>query len=126
MRLQTLTRKFPTSTVANSPPHLTQVRAELIGSDHCCALGIVATGNTPLLLLARRLIQAGFDPTTPLEVYRRQILALRIRSIGEAASLEIKGDGTGFRRFRAPDAASLVRPNRQAVVGHRASIEAAE
>ena len=114
------------SIVANSLPRLTQVCAELIGSDHCSALGIVATGNTPLLRLARLLIRAGFDPTTPLEVYRRRTLALRVRSIGEAASLEINGDGTGFRRLRAPDAAPPVRPKRWTAVGHRAGMGAAE
>jgi len=36
---------------------------------------------------------------------------LIVRSIGEAAALEINGEGTGFRPRRQPDAGSPVAPN---------------
>ncbi len=44
-----------------------------------------------------------------MEVYRGATLALRIRSIGEAAGLEINAEGIGFRPARKPDAAPPVR-----------------
>jgi hypothetical protein len=74
----------------------TSLRAELSGSTICTAAGQVAIGHTPVLALCRQLIEAGRDPATPLKVYRGNTLALRIRSIGEAAVLEINTKGTGF------------------------------
>ena len=90
---------------ATMPP----IRAELIGSDTCIALGITVTAYTPVLELCRRLIAAGHDPTTRLEAYRGPTLCLIVRSIGEAAALEPNGEGTGFRRRCRPDAASPMR-----------------
>jgi hypothetical protein len=79
----------------------TTIRAELSGSTICSAAGQVAIGHTPVLALCRGLIEAGFDPLTPLEAYRGATLALRIHSIGEAAALEINTKGTGFAAGRA-------------------------
>jgi hypothetical protein len=87
----------------------TAVRAELSGSTRCSALGITAAANAPVLALCRQLIAAGLDPDSAMAVYRNGTLALRVRSIGEAARLEINGDGTGFRPAREPDAGLLVR-----------------
>jgi hypothetical protein len=75
----------------------TTIRAELSGADTCSASGITAQSPSPVLALCRKLIDAGHNPATPLEAYRGDVLALRIRSIGEAARLEINGEGTGFR-----------------------------
>jgi hypothetical protein len=85
------------------------VRAELNGSGTATALGFTVQGNTPVLALCRRLVEAGYDPETLLEAWRSDVLCLRVRSICEGASLEINGDGTGFRRRRAPDAAPPMR-----------------
>jgi hypothetical protein len=74
----------------------TVIRAELISSDRCSALGIVARSTTPVLALCRRLVEAGRDPATPLEAWRGPILCLRIRRIGEAAQLEPSPRGVGF------------------------------
>jgi hypothetical protein len=63
------------------------IRAELIGSDTCIALGIRATGDSPILKLCRLLIKAGHDPDSPLHVYRGATLALTVSSIGEGAAL---------------------------------------
>jgi hypothetical protein len=60
---------------------------------------------------AARLVGAGHDPTTPLHAYRGDVLCLIVRSIGEAAVLELNGDGTGFRRRRKPDAAPPIAPD---------------
>jgi hypothetical protein len=80
------------------------LRGELAGSHRCTANGFTANGPTPVLALCRELLAAGHDPTTPLEIYRGATLALRIRSMGEAAALELNSEGTGFRRRRQPDA----------------------
>ena len=85
------------------------ISAELAGSNECCTEGHVAQGASPVLALCRKLIDAGFDPYSPLEAYRDAILALRVRSIGEAAGVEINSAGTGFVRHRAVRTALLVR-----------------
>jgi hypothetical protein len=59
---------------------------------------------------------AGLNPDQAMEVYRGATLALRVRSIGEAAGLEINAEGTGFRPARKPDAAPSVRQNGQGAV----------
>jgi hypothetical protein len=45
---------------------------------------VVATrqGDAVVCALCRRLVEAGHDPATPLEIYRGATLALRVRSIG--------------------------------------------
>ena len=69
----------------------------------------MVTAYTPVLALCRSLIAAGMSPDQAMECWRGSTLALRIRSIGEAAGLEIAGDGVGFRRARQPDAAPPMR-----------------
>jgi hypothetical protein len=76
------------------------LRADLIGTDACSAAGITTTGNAPVLVLCRRLLAAGHDPATRLEVYRGATLALIVRSIGEAAQLEINSKGSDFAAHR--------------------------
>jgi hypothetical protein len=82
------------------------IRAELIGSERCEALGIVAVSSSPVLLLCRKLIRAGVHPGTPLLVYRGWVLCLRIHSLAEAAGLLVGGDGVGFRPIPEPDTGS--------------------
>jgi hypothetical protein len=77
----------------NPSQHLQQaIRAELIGSDTCTALGLTCNSSSPVLALCRALIAAGHDPTTRLEAYRGETLCLRVRSIGEAANIEVNGN----------------------------------
>ena len=73
------------------------IRAELAWSDTATARGIVARGSTPVLNLCRQLVEAGHDPRLPLEAWRGGTLCLHVRSIGEAAGLQIGGNGVGFR-----------------------------
>ena len=87
------------------------IRAELTGSDACTAHGITVHASAPVLALCRQLIETGIDPATALHVYRGDTLCLVIHSIGEAAALEINGEGTGFRPRRQSDAASPMRQN---------------
>jgi hypothetical protein len=68
------------------------IRADLIGSDICTALGLAIHSGSPILALCRALIEAGHDPATPLEAYRGETLCLRVRSIGEAANIEVNGN----------------------------------
>src|SRR6476619_1028281 len=77
------------------------VRAEIINSGECSAEGYTALGGSPVFALCRKLIEAGFDPERPLFAYRGVTMALRIRSIGEAATLEINGHGSGFKQCPA-------------------------
>jgi hypothetical protein len=87
------------------------IRATLAGFDAATALGLSVQCGSPILILCRSLIEAGADPATPLEAYRGSILCLRIRSIGEAAGLEIRGDGVGFRPSSKLGAAPPMRAN---------------
>ena len=80
--------------------HPQAIPAELIGSDRCLAVGYVTRGTTPILAMCRRLIEADYDPTTPLHCYRGETLCLLVRSIGEAATLEPNSGGTCFTRRR--------------------------
>jgi hypothetical protein len=83
------------------------ITAQLTGSHHCEALGIVAKGRAPALALCRQLLVAGIDPDTALVVVRNGILSLRIRSIREGARLTVEDGETGIPKFR------LVRPARR-------------
>jgi hypothetical protein len=76
------------------------IHAELIGSDSCHALGINVRGHAPVFTLCRALIEAGHDPAQPLEAWRGDVLALKVRSIGEGAELTVQDDRLGGPRLR--------------------------
>lgn len=81
---------------------MTTIRAEIIGSDRCDAEGLTVRASAPVLAMCRKLLTADHDPTTPLHAYRDDMLALRVRSIGEGAKLTVKDNSCGtpaFRRF---------------------------
>jgi hypothetical protein len=42
------------------------------------------------------LVDAGHDPSRPLEAWRNGVLCLGVRSIGEAAGLRVNNKGTAF------------------------------
>ena len=84
------------------------IHAELTGSERCEALGIGVHSSTPVLALCRKLLESGCDPTTPLEAWRGSLLCLHVRTIGEAAALEVNPKGNGFIRYRAGRAGSPV------------------
>jgi len=80
------------------------MRAELAGQDVCRADTIEARSRCPVLSLCRKLIAAGIDPATRLEVCRGTTLSLRVRSIGEAADLTIRENdrrGPEFATWKA-------------------------
>jgi hypothetical protein len=81
---------------------LSPIHAALTGNT-CTALGITARGAAPVLELCRKLVAAGQDPTTALHAFRGDVLALRVRSIGEGAGLTVEDNRFGtpvFRRWR--------------------------
>jgi hypothetical protein len=106
--------KITPATNSQIAPRKQPIRADRTGVATYTAAGIVARGTTPVLTLCRQLLAAGLDPDQAMEVYRGATLALRIRSIAEAAALEINSEGTGFRPARKPDAAPPVRLNEAA------------
>ena len=64
------------------------------------ALGLTVTSGIPVLALCRKLIESStYASSTPLNAYRGDTLSLKVRSIGEAAKLEISG-GKGAGSFR--------------------------
>jgi len=73
------------------------IRAEFKGSNCCEALGSTAHGRAPVLDLCRALVAAGHDPRRSLHAYREDVLALKVRSIGEGAKLIVKEDRAGPR-----------------------------
>jgi hypothetical protein len=73
------------------------IHATLIGSNCCEALGITARGYAPVLELCRALVKAGHDPRRPLHAYRGDVLAHKVRSIGEGARLTVREDRAGPR-----------------------------
>lgn len=93
----------------------TPIRATLIGCDRCEVEGHTVRAYAPVLAMCRELVAAGYDPATPLEAYRGDMLCLKARSIGEGANLEINGDGVGLRQRRKPDAASPIAANASGV-----------
>ena len=93
------------------------IRAELTSSDTCAALGVTAVSATPILDLARKLIEAGYDPNRPLHAYRGDTLAVIVRSIGQAAAIEIDGRGIGFTHPRRRRTAPSVRFEASAGLG---------
>jgi len=72
------------------------IRADLIGSDICAALGLTINSSSPVLAICRALVESGHDEAIALEPYRGDVLCLRVRSIGDAAALEVNARGTGF------------------------------
>jgi hypothetical protein len=83
--------------------------AELTGSDTCISAGHTVRAHAPVLAMCRQLLAAGLDPDQAMEVYRGATLALRVRSIGEAAKLEINSHGTAFVARRERRTASPMR-----------------
>ena len=74
------------------------IRAELAGASTCSALSVTIESSAPVISLCRRLIEAGHDPATAMQVFRGDVLALIVRSIGEGAGLRIGSHAVGFAR----------------------------
>jgi hypothetical protein len=86
------------------------IRAELAGDDSCSALGIIVRSSSPVLALCRKLVDAGHDPATPLEAYRGDTLALRVKSIGHGAQLRMGVSPTGSLIFKRKETCPTAPP----------------
>jgi hypothetical protein len=121
VKRQTHTNAFPTEIdpQVSLSKHSAQVpiHATLVGSDCCEALGVTARGSAPVLALCRILVAAGHDPRRSLPVFRGEVLALVIRSIGDGAGLRVATHGVGFERIPECTGGSRVRQNGQGVLG---------
>jgi hypothetical protein len=69
------------------------------GDDTCRTADFEVRGYAPALDMCRRLLAEGFDPATPLEVYRGDVLCLRISSIGYGAGLCVRDSLIGRPMF---------------------------
>jgi hypothetical protein len=99
---------------SSQPGQAIPIHAELIGSDHCGAFGLVARSA---LGLCRALIEAGRDPATPPKAWRGPMLCLRIRRIGAGAQLRIASHGVGFERLPECTGGPPVRQNASVIAG---------
>jgi hypothetical protein len=84
----------------------TMIRAELTGSD--CATACDVTART-VTGLCRKMVAAGYDPETPIEAYRNGTMAIRCRTIGDAAKYEVVNNACGTPVFRAMQVRILAR-----------------
>jgi len=74
------------------------IRAQLSSDSIASSCGISVDTGSPVLALCRELVAAICDPAVKLQAFRGDTLCLTIRSIGEAAGLQVKTGGTGFER----------------------------
>ena len=100
MNYLNLQNQFRNQKNLSDHPIQTAIRAELIGSDCCSALGMTGRSSAPVLALCRALVTAGQNPNRPLHAYRGDVLCLCVRSIGEGARLTIEDDRYGRPRLR--------------------------
>lgn len=70
------------------------IRCDLSGSNTAQSGDLIARGNSPVFDLCRLLVAAGHDPKAPMECYRGETVALRVRSIGEGARLTVRETAT--------------------------------
>lgn len=86
------------------------ISARLIGSDSCTALGFTTRGRSPVLMMCRRLVAEGHNPSRPLICYRGNVVALLVASVGAAAGLRVEDSRRGapiFRPYVPPDFRTL-------------------
>jgi hypothetical protein len=78
------------------------IRAELSSDSYCSALGVTIRSPSPVLALCRKLVEVStYAPGSALDAYRDGVLCLRVRSIGEAAGLNVASAGNGSPVFRS-------------------------
>ena len=77
-------------------PRQESIRTELTDADRCTGAGIAVRAAAPVLAWCRQALAAGLDPETSVRCHRGETVCLTVRSIAEAAALEINPRGTGF------------------------------
>jgi hypothetical protein len=81
------------------------IRAEIIKSNRCDAEGYTVKASAPVLAMCRKLVEAGFDPATPLHAYRGNALCLTVSSIGWGGTHTVADSRFGtpvLQRYREP------------------------
>lgn len=58
--------------------------------------------DIPVLNYCRKLVKQGMDTNEILEVYREEVLAIRVSGIGKGANLAIDQDRIRFCRYSPP------------------------
>jgi hypothetical protein len=83
-----------------SPPFNAIIRHEREVLMQVQLIDIDDGSKTPIFSYCRKLISEGVDPSTSLEVYRGDILAMKV-NVGNGASLTVEEEtSTGTPRFR--------------------------
>jgi hypothetical protein len=87
------------------------IRAEIDKSDRCYAEGHSVRAFAPVLAMCRKLVDAGFNPATPLHAYRGDTLCLTVSSIGWGAKHTLRDGSNGAPRLaRWQDRQETMRP----------------
>jgi hypothetical protein len=73
---------------------------QLFGENTCCLGDVTAVGRTPVLNACRELLAGGAHPDAAVEIYRQDILALRIRTLAAGARLTVEECSDGRPRCR--------------------------
>jgi hypothetical protein len=73
---------------------------ELSDNNTCRLADTVAAGRTPVLIACRELLARGINPDAAVEIYRGNVLALRIRTLAAGAHLTVEECSDGRPRFR--------------------------
>jgi hypothetical protein len=94
------------------------IRAEISKSYQCDAEGYTVKTSACVLAMCRKLVEAGFDPATPLHAYRGDVLCLTVSSIAWGAKHTVGDNRFGtpvLQRHREfPKGAVLASPVRRA------------
>jgi hypothetical protein len=72
---------------------------ELTGDDVASACGITVYSSSPVLGLCRSLIAASLSPDQSMVVFRRGVVALRVRSLQAGAALTVAEPDRGRPHF---------------------------
>ena len=97
---------FPVGTSYSRRPRIRALDQEVVAPRRSDAV---------VCVLCRKLVDAGHDPSLPMIVKRGDIIALRVRSIGEAAKMTVS-DWNGppeFRKWKALGYMSVSSPMRE-------------
>jgi hypothetical protein len=79
----------------------TSIIASVEGSDLCRAEGYTVKDHSPVLAMCRTLVEAGLDPQRPLLAFRRDVLAMRIKTIELGAHFSVVENQKRFRAAKA-------------------------
>jgi hypothetical protein len=90
------------SNYAGAGAQSSAIHAELVGSNECRFEGLHARAHSPVTVLCRMLVKAGYDPALPFEAFRGAVLCLCVKSLEAGAALIVheNKDGLYLSRWR--------------------------